>query len=134
MKPYDLKSAADAGGYRTIYDPTSRIEPSRRERACLIRIPAAYGWIGVHSETELLAYSRTNRLLARFRQIPGAKHFKLGDKEFSVVFSPAALTEVATILRAQKRRTLSPETKARLAQMGFQPRSPRPVVTGEPSV
>jgi hypothetical protein len=122
MKPYDLKSAADAGGFRTVLDPTSRIEPSKKERAWLVRIPAHFGWISVHSENELLAYCRTNRLLARFRQIPGAKHFKLGDTEFLVVFNPAALTEVATLLKARKKRQISAESKARLVEAGKQSR------------
>lgn len=124
MEPFDLAALAKQHSLRTVYDPTAAIESSRTEKRWLVRIPCKRGWIGIHSDVELIAFcEQRNYYLKRFEKTPGVRHFRLDDEKFSATFNPAALIHVAKLLKAKKRRQVSQTTLDRLAETAFRKKS-----------
>ncbi len=106
----NLRSIAQANGYRVTMDPTAAIEPSRAERAWLLRVPCQRGHIGVHGEATLSAYV-TVRTARRLMAVDGVRVVQRGDHEARVVFGVEHLPEVARVLQPHRRRRLSPEAR-----------------------
>jgi hypothetical protein len=81
-------------------------------------IPGRYGQIEWFDGNDLAVYTDRPRLFARLWAIPGVRRHQTGDTEMRAVFAPEALLQVARIIKARRRRTLSPEEARR---RGFKP-------------
>jgi hypothetical protein len=99
----------------SVYNPGQ----SPEDRAWYTRIPCKYGFIGIHSETGLMAYCSTSRLFGPLLAIRGVQVKQRSDRDANVVFPPEAFEQVATLLRARKRRpSLSEGRKRSLVAAG----------------
>lgn len=81
-------------------------------------IPGRYGQIEWFDENDLAVYTDRPRQFARLWAIPGVRRHQTGDTEMRAVFPPEALLKVARVIKARRRRTLSPEEARR---RGFKP-------------
>jgi hypothetical protein len=93
-------------------------------------IPGRYGQIewfcdGVdcHScplprQFTLAVYSDRPRLFQKLWAIPGVTRYQTGDQEMRAVFPPEALDQVAQVIKARRKRALTPEEARR---RGFKP-------------
>ena len=81
-------------------------------------IPGHYGQIEWFDGNDLAVYTDRPRLFARLWAIPGVRRHQTGDTEMRAVFSSGALPQVARVIKARRRRTLSPEEARR---RGFKP-------------
>lgn len=85
------------------------------------QIPCYNGHIGVYGGNDLMActvskYSCTVRL----RRLPYITVTQDGDDGVNFRFPSEHFSEVAGIMRAKKKKRVSPETRERLRKMGFQ--------------
>jgi hypothetical protein len=97
-KPYRLRVGVDAEGFPVI--------------------PGRYGQIEWFDNIDLAVYSDRPRLFAPLWAIPGVRWHQTGDTEMRGVFAPECLQRVAQVIKARRRRTLSPEEARR---RGFKP-------------
>jgi hypothetical protein len=81
-------------------------------------IPGRYGQIEWFDGTELAVYADRPRLFARLWAIKGVRRHQTGDNEMRAVFATGALQQVARVIKARRRRTLSAEEARR---RGFKP-------------
>jgi hypothetical protein len=93
-------------------------------------IPGRYGQIEWHcdgvncwscplpGQVALAVYSNRPRLFGKLWAIPSMKRHQTGDTEMRAVFPPEAVEQVARVIKAQRRRSLSPEEARR---RGFKP-------------
>jgi len=72
-------------------------------------IPGRLGQIEYHDGHELAVYTDRPRLLPKLRTIPGVRRHQTGDQEMRALFPVEALDQVAGVIRARRRRVLSPE-------------------------
>jgi hypothetical protein len=120
MLPLDLKVIA-ADRYRLDLDESASLpstDPTAETKAWCRRIPCRYGFIGVHSDRELLAYCNARRLFKALLAIPTTRERQRGDNELTVSFDPGRLDKAANLLRARTRRVLSAEHRIRLTEAG----------------
>lgn len=95
---------------------------SNEEKLWSYRIPCKYGHIGVWGPETLSVYCDRPMVIKRLKQISGITVRQRGDRELQATFHPDQIDEVATIMKARKRRhvTMSDERKdelrARLAE------------------
>ncbi len=76
-------------------------------------------------EPALAVYTNRPRLFPKLWAIPGVRRWQTGDREMRAVF-PEALASVAAVIRARRRRGLSPERARRLgAQTAYRATSRR---------
>ena len=66
----------------------------------------------------LAVHTDRPRLFEKLWAISGVRRHQIGDAEMRAVFSPKALEHVAKVIRARRRRSLSPEDARR---RGFKP-------------
>jgi hypothetical protein len=118
MQPIDLRHLADERGYRVTLDPSSKIDRSYSERPWLVRIPGKHGFVSPHSETHLDVWCDARRLFDTLLRIPGTRIAQKGDAEIRVIFGPNRLDEVCEVIRARKKRTLTPEQRHELVAAG----------------
>lgn len=81
-------------------------------------IPGRYGRIEWFDGNDLAVYTDRPRLFARLWAIPGVRRHQTGDTEMRAVFAPEALQQVARVIKARRRRALSPDEARRC---GFKP-------------
>ena len=81
-------------------------------------IPGRYGQIEWFDGTALAVYADRPRLFARLWAIKGVRRHQTGDIEMRAVFATIALQQVARVIKARRRRTLSAEEPRR---RGFKP-------------
>ena len=93
-------------------------------------IPGRYGQIEWHcdgvncwscalpGQVALAVYSDRPRLFEKLWAIPGVKRHQTGDTEMRAVFPSEVLEQVASVIKARRRRTLAPEEARR---RGFKP-------------
>ena len=93
-------------------------------------IPGRYGQIEWHcdgvncwscllpGQVALAVYSHRPRLFEKLWAIPGVTRHQTGDTEMRAVFPPEALEQIAQVIKARRRRSLSPEEARR---RGFKP-------------
>jgi len=81
-------------------------------------IPGRYGRIEWFDGKEFAVYTNRPRLFPKLWAIPGVRRYQTGDTEMRAVFPPEALEQVASVIKARRRRTLSPEEARR---RGFKP-------------
>ena len=77
-------------------------------------ISGRYGQIEWFDGEDLAVYTNRPRLFARLWTIPGVRRHQTGDAEICAVFPAEALRQVAAVIKARRRRTLSPEEAHRL--------------------
>ena len=81
-------------------------------------IPAKYGHVYAHSE-ELLAVATIGRgIVRRLLTVPGLRIVQDGSDGANCIFPPTSFDAVAGIIRAKRRRQLSPKQRARLIAAG----------------
>jgi hypothetical protein len=97
-KPYRFRVEIDAEGFPVI--------------------PGRYGQVEWFDGVDLAVYSDRPRLFARLRAIPDVRRHQTGDAEMRAVFPPESLPRVARMIKARRRRTLSPDEARR---RGFKP-------------
>jgi hypothetical protein len=86
------------GRYRVVADPEG-----------WPMIPGRAGRIEVHDTATLAVYTDRPRLFAKIWCIPGVRRHQTGDTEMRAVFPPEALTQVAQVIGAKRKRSLSSE-------------------------
>jgi hypothetical protein len=109
-KPYRLRVRIDAGGFPFIPGRYGRIEwlcDGVNCSACAL--PGQFA---------LAVYTDHRRLFEKLWAISGVKRHQTGDTEMRAVFPPEALEQVAGVIKARRRRLLSPEDARR---RGFKP-------------
>jgi hypothetical protein len=70
-------------------------------------IPGRYGRIEWFDGQEWAVYSDHQRVFEKLWAIPGVRRWQTADEEMRAVFPPEALEQVAGVIRARRRRTLS---------------------------
>jgi hypothetical protein len=70
-------------------------------------IPGRFGQIEYHDGVDLAVFTDRPRLHAKLWAIPGVRRHQTGDQEMRALFPPEALDQVASVIRARRRRTLS---------------------------
>ncbi|PYM58003.1 MAG: hypothetical protein DMD79_19615, partial [Candidatus Rokuibacteriota bacterium] len=79
-----------------------------------------------HDGRDLAVFTDRPRWHAKLWAIPGVRRHQAGDQEMRALFPPETLEPVADVIRARRRRTLSPETARRLgAQTAYRATSRR---------
>ena len=109
-KPYRLRVQVDIEGFPVIPGRYGRIE-----------------WLcdGVNCQScplpgrlALAVYTNRPRLFGKLWSIPGVRRHQTGDTEMRAVFPPEAVEQVAVVIKARRRRSLSSEEARR---RGFKP-------------
>lgn len=77
-------------------------------------IPGRYGQIEWFDGDDLAVYTNRPRLFGKLWAIPGVRRHQTGDTEMRAVFPPEAVEQVAVVIKARRRRTLSPEAARKL--------------------
>jgi hypothetical protein len=108
----DLK-AQFGDRYRITPDESSSVDTDRETRLWCHRIPCRYGFISVHGEDTLAAWTDRRGMIRRLVALEGVRLHQRGDREARVLFPPDRLDSVAGLLRARRRVRLSPEERER---------------------
>jgi hypothetical protein len=109
-KPYRLRVQVDAEGFPFIPGRYGQVEWHCDDVNC---------WsCSLPGQLALAVYSDRPRLFGKLWAIPGVRRHQTGDTEMRGVFPPAALEQVAQVIKARRRRSLSPEEARR---RGFKP-------------
>ena len=104
-KPYRLRVQVDAEGFPLIPSRYGQIEWLCDGVDC---------WsCPLPGQLALAVYSDRPRLFGKLWAIPGVKRHQTGDTEMRAVFPPEALEQVAQVIKARRRRSLSPEEARR---------------------
>ena len=109
-KPHRLRVQVDAEGFPLIPGRYGRIEWLCDGVDC---------WsCPLPGQLALAVYSDRPRLFGKLWAIPGVMRHQTGDTEMRAVFPPDALEQVALVIKARRRRSLSP---AEARRRGFKP-------------
>ena len=110
-KPYRLRVQVDAEGFPIIPGGYGQIEWHCDGVNCCwsCSLPGQLG-LAVHTDRP--------RLFEKLWAIPGVRRHQTGDFEMRAVFPPDALEQVALVIKARRRRSLSP---AEARRRGFKP-------------
>jgi hypothetical protein len=81
-------------------------------------IPGRAGHIEVHDAISLAVYTDRPRLFAKVWSIPAVRRHQTGDTEMRAVFPPEALAQVAQVIGAKRKRSLSCEQARRVSGFG----------------
>jgi hypothetical protein len=82
-------------------------------------IPGRAGRIEIHDAATLAVYTARPRLFTKIWSIPGVRRHQTGDTEMRAVFPPEALTQVAQVIGAKRKRSLSAEQARRISRLGM---------------
>ncbi len=93
-KPLRLRTTRDAEGFPVI--------------------PGRYGRIEWFDGRDVAVYSDHPRLFEKVWAIPGVRRWQTGAAEMRALFPPEALEQVAAVIRARRKRPLSPEAARKL--------------------
>ncbi len=116
----DLK-AEYGRDYRITLDESASIpEQEREEKLWYYRIPGrlSHSHIGVWNENTLSVYAE-GPLVKKIAAYPGLKVVQRGDREIQATFPPEMLNEIASLIKAKKRKKLSPEQRERLISLSL---------------
>ena len=72
-------------------------------------IPGRHGQIEWTGGPNLAVYTNRPRFFQKLWAIPGVSRQQTGDHEMRAIFPPEALEQVAAVIKARRRRSLSPE-------------------------
>ena len=81
-------------------------------------IPGRYGRVEWFDGRDLAVSSDRPRVFVKLWAIPGVRRYQTGDTEMRALFPLEALEQVAGVIKARRRRALSPEEARR---RGFKP-------------
>jgi hypothetical protein len=109
--PYRLRVQADAEGFPVIPGRYGQIEWHCDGQDCAARFG---GFCSLPRQFALAVYTDRPRLFQKLWAIPGVKRHQTGDHEMRAVFPPEALEQVAGVIKARRKRTLSPEVARKL--------------------
>ena len=115
----DLKALAKEKYLKIVLDESAKIDKVRANRVWYYQVPCRYGHIYVHGADSLGAFTDRSKVRTRLAKL-GRVH-QNGDVEMTVVFDPCKLDEVASLLQAKKRRTLSESERERLRSVSGLP-------------
>ena len=109
-KPYRFRVQVDAEGFPFISGRYGQIEWHCEGENC---------WsCSLPGQLALAVYSDRPRLFGKLWAIPGVRRHQTGDSEMRAVFPPDSLELVALVIKARRRRSLSP---AEARRRGFKP-------------
>ena len=105
-KPYRLRVQVDGEGFPLIPGRYGQIEWHCDGVSC---------WsCPLPGQLALAVYSDRPRLFEKLWAIPGVKRHQTGDTEMRSLFPPEVLEQVAGVIKARRRRSLSPAEARRL--------------------
>lgn len=109
--------------YRVRYEDSYYAEYGQGARTrdpWLMIIPCQLGHISPHGGDELLACTNRQRPITakRLLALPGARAVQDGEDGITVAFPASLFDQVAKIMKARRRRQLTPEQRERLAKIG----------------
>jgi hypothetical protein len=110
-KPLRLFVRTDAEGWPVIPGRYGQIECYCDGENCAAQFG---GFCALPRQLALAVYTERPRLFQKLWAIPGIKRHQTGDHEMRAIFPPEALKQVATAIRARRRRSLSPEVARKL--------------------
>jgi hypothetical protein len=103
----DLKKAYGKR-FRTTIDESFEIgDRSNEEKLWNLRIPGKYGHIGVWGPGTLSVFCDRPMVIKRLKEISGIQWRQNGDRECQGTFHPDLIDEVAGVIKARKRRTVT---------------------------
>lgn len=111
VKPYRFQVQADAEGFPIIPGRYGQIEWYCDGQDCAARFG---GFCPMPRQFALAVYTDRPRLFQKLWAIPGVRRHQTGDHEMRAVFPPEALEQVAGVIKARRKRTLSPEIARKL--------------------
>ena len=114
-EPYRFRVQLDAEGFPVIPGRYGQIEWYCDDVNCAAR---SGGFCALPDQFALAVHTDRPRLFEKLWAIPGVKRYQTGDTEMRAVFQPEALEHVARIIKALRKRALSPEEARR---RGFKP-------------
>lgn len=114
-EPYRFRVQADSDGFPIIPGRYGQIEWWCDGIHCAARFG---GFCPLPGRFALGVYTNRHRLYKKLWAIAGVKRHQTGDMEMRAMFPPEALEEVARVVKARRRRTLSSEEARR---RGFKP-------------
>lgn len=97
--------------YKVMDDGTD--DTDRIERIWCMTIPGKHGIIYLYGLDGSLAVTLNSKKLARKIRDLGLRSVQWGDKESTFVFTPDLMETICSIIKAKKRRHLTPEQKER---------------------
>ena len=110
-KPHRHRLRADAEGWPVIPGRYGQIEWYCDGHDCAARVG---GFCPLPRQFAMAVYTDRPRLFQKLWAIPGVKRHQAGDHEMRAVFPPEALEQVAGVIKARRKRTLSPEVARKL--------------------
>jgi len=110
-KPHRLFVRTDAEGWPVIPGRYGRIECYCDGQDCAAGFR---GFCALPGQFALAVYTERPRLFQKIWAIHGVKRHQTGDREMRAVFPPEALEQVAGVIRARRKRTLSPDAARKL--------------------
>ena len=110
-KRYRFQVQADAEGFPVIPGSYGQIEWYCDGHDCAARFG---GFCQLPRQFALAVYTDRPRLFEKLWAIPGVRRHQTGDHEMRAVFPPEALEQVAGVIKARRKRTLSPEAARKL--------------------
>ena len=113
----NLKDLAD-DRYRTVLDESYQDDTARQSKLWYFRIPCQHGFISVHGSETLAAWTGSPRMVEKLIAIPEVEVHQRGDSEVRVLFGPDRLDDVASVLKARRKRKISEAERQRLATVG----------------
>lgn len=110
-KLHKLRVVADAEGWPMIPGRYGQIEWYCDGEDCAARFG---GFCALPGQLALAVHTDRPRLFEKLWAIPGVKRHQTGDREMRAVFPPEALGQVAAVIKARRKRTLTPEVALKL--------------------
>jgi hypothetical protein len=110
-KPHRLIVRTDAEGFPVIPGRYGQIEWYCDGENCAARFG---GFCALPGQLALAVYTERPRLFEKLWAIPGVKRHQTGDHEMRAVFPPEALEQAAAVIKARRKRILSPEAAKKL--------------------
>jgi hypothetical protein len=110
-KPYRLLVRLDIEGWPMIPGRYGQIEWYCDGQDCAARVG---GFCPLPRQFALAVYTDRPRLFQKLWAIPGVRRHQTGDHEMRAVFPHEALEQVAGVIKARRKRTLSPDAARKL--------------------
>ena len=109
--PHRLRVQAGAEGFPVIPGRYGQIEWYCDGQDCAARLG---GFCPLPRQFALAVSTDRPRLFQKLWAIPGVKRHQTGDYEMRAVFPPEALEQVAGVIKARRKRSLSPDVARKL--------------------
>lgn len=120
-KPHRFRVQADAEGFPVIPGKYGQIEWYCDGEDCAARFG---GFCALPRQLALAVYTNRPRLFEKLWAIPGVRRYQRGDQEMRAISPSEALEQVAAVIKARRKRTLSPEAARKLgAGTAYRPTS-----------